>query len=113
MGEQLSTWRGTPTRTAIGEFVERVTAEGGADFVPPAERIAVYDNDGTLWCEKSMPIELGFIRVRLAEMAEQDESLRTRQPWQAAYDKDYGWLGETITKNYHGDDLKLLMGGLL
>ena len=51
-----------------------------------------------------MPIELGFILMRLAEMAEADESLRDRQPWKAAYEKDYGWLGETITKHYHGDD---------
>ena len=56
-------------QTAIVDFVERVTTEGGPDYVPPAERIAVYDNDGTLWCEKPMPIELGFILRRLAEMA--------------------------------------------
>ena len=112
---ELTSWNDTPTRAAILDFVERVTAEGGPDFVPPSERIAVYDNDGTLWCEKPMPIELGFILMRLAEMAEQDESLREKQPWKAAYERDYGWLGETITKHYHGDDdnLKVLMGGLL
>ena len=115
MSEQLASWHDTATREAIVDFVERVTTEGGPDYVPPAERIAVYDNDGTLWCEKPMPIELGFILMRLAEMAEQDESLRTKQPWQAAYDKDYAWLGEAITKHYHGDDdnLKVLMGGIL
>ena len=73
-----------------------MTTEGGPDFVPPSERIATFDNDGTLWCEKPMPIELGFILTRLAEMAEQDESLRAKQPWQAAYDKDYAWLGGAI-----------------
>ena len=57
---------------AIVDFVERVTAEGGPDYVPPPERIAVFDNDGTLWCEKPMPIELGFILHRLAAMAEAD-----------------------------------------
>ncbi len=51
-----------------------MTQEGGADYVPPAERVAVFDNDGTLWCEKPMPIELGFILDRLAEMAETDAS---------------------------------------
>ena len=111
----LLSWHDTPTRSAIVEFVDRVTSEGTPDYVPPTERIAVFDNDGTLWCEKPMPIELGFILVRLAEMAEQDESLRTRQPWQAAYDQDYRWLGEAITKHYHGDetDVRLLMGGML
>ena len=44
----------------------------------PIERIAVFDNDGTLWCEKPMPIELGFILQRLTEMAEADESLREK-----------------------------------
>ncbi len=41
-----------------------------------------------------MPIELGFILARFAELAEQDASLRTKQPWQAAYEKDYAWLGQ-------------------
>ena len=43
-----------------------------------------------------MPIELGFILVRLAEMAEQDDRLRDEQPWKAAYEKDYAWLGGAI-----------------
>ncbi len=112
MSEHLASWHDTATREAIVDFVDRVTTEGGPDYVPPAERVAVFDNDGTLWCEKPMPIELGFILMRLAEMAETDESLRGRQPWQAAYEKDYGWLGEAITKHYHGDDadVKLLHG---
>src|SRR5437763_1339535 len=58
MSEVLPSWNDGPSRTAILEFVERVTEEGGADYVPPSERIAVFDNDGTLWCEKPMPIEL-------------------------------------------------------
>jgi hypothetical protein len=83
--------------------------------VPPAERISVFDNDGCLWCEKPMPIELGFILQRLAAMADADASLRDRQPWKAAIDKDYGWLGTIVTKHYHGDDsdVKVLLGGIL
>jgi phosphoserine phosphatase len=62
-----------------------------------------------------MPIELGFILQRLAAMAEQDPSLRDRQPWKAAYGKDYRWLGEVVTKHYQGDDsdVKVLLGGIL
>jgi phosphoserine phosphatase len=62
-----------------------------------------------------MPIELGFILRRFAEMAEQDSSLRDRQPWKAARERDYAWLGGAITKHYHGDDgdVKILMGGIL
>ena len=115
-GDAAPSWHDTRDRKAIVDFVERVTTEGGAGYVPPAERIAVFDNDGTLWCEKPMPIELGFILQRLAEMAEAGpESLRERQPWQAAREQDYAWLGDVITKHYHGDDsdVKVLMGGIL
>ena len=79
-GATLASWNDTPATRAIVEFVERVTQEGGADYVPPAERIAVFDNDGTLWCEKPIQIEVGFILKRLAEMADLDDSLRDRQP---------------------------------
>jgi len=111
----LASWNDTATRAAIVDFVARVTTEGGPDFVPPSERVATFDNDGTLWCEKPMPIDLGFILVRLAEMAEADESLREKQPWKAAREKDYHWLGDVITKHYHGDDadVKVLLAGIL
>ena len=115
MSDALASWRDGATKNAIVDFVERVTTEGGAEYVPPVERIAVFDNDGTLWCEKPMPIELGFILGRFAEMAEADESLREKQPWKAAREKDYHWLGDVITKHYHGDDtdVKVLMAGIL
>ena len=111
----LASWNDTPSRAAIVDFVARVTTEGGADYVPIDDRIAVFDNDGTLWCEKPMPIEFGFVLGRLAAMAEADEALRTRQPWQAAYEQDYGWFGNAVTKHYHGDeaDAKLLLGGMV
>ncbi|HEV2931405.1 MAG TPA: HAD family hydrolase, partial [Propionibacteriaceae bacterium] len=100
---------------AVVEFVEQVTTQRSPGFVPPAERVAVFDNDGTLWCEQPMPIQLDFILRRLAAMAEQDPGLRTRQPWQAAYTRDYGWLGEVLTKHYQGDDseLPVLAAGVL
>src|SRR5205823_11771779 len=74
-GDRLASWRDTPARRAIVEFVEAVTRLGPG-HVPPEERVAVFDNDGTLWCEKPMPIELGFILGRLAEMADADPALR-------------------------------------
>jgi phosphoserine phosphatase len=106
----LPSWNDTHTRQAIVEFVESTASD-----VPPEERIAVFDNDGTLWCEKPMPIELGFILKRLAAMADEDASLRERQPWKAARENDYAWLGRVITKHYQGDDsdVKVLMGGIL
>ena len=115
VSELLASWNDTPARRAIVEFVESVTREDSAGYLPAAERIAVFDNDGTLWCEKPMPIELGFILGRLAEMAEGDATLRERQPWKAAHERDLTWLGDAITKHYHGDDgdVKVLMGGIV
>src|SRR4051794_96148 len=115
MPEPLPSWNDGAARDAIVGFVERVTRQGGADHVPPADRIAVFDNDGTLWCEKPMPIELGFLLRRMAEMASKDGSLRERQPFKAAYTNDHAWLGNVVTKHYQGDDgeLKILLGGML
>lgn len=115
MATSLASWNDTPTRQTIFEFVEHVTREGSPGYLPMSERIAVFDNDGTLWCEKPMPIELGFILGRFAEMADKDASLRDKQPWKAACERDFQWLGATITKHYHGDDsdVKVLMGGIL
>jgi phosphoglycolate phosphatase-like HAD superfamily hydrolase len=114
MTSQLDSWNDGAAKHAIEEFVKRVTTPG-TDFVAPAARVAVFDNDGTLWCEKPMPVELGFILQRLSAMAVEDASLRDKQPWKAAYEKDYAWLGDVITKHYHGDDteVKILIGGIL
>lgn len=115
MSHTLQSWNDTPTRQTIVKFVESVTHEGSPHYLEPPNRVAVFDNDGTLWCEKPMPIEMGFVLLRFAEMAEKDASLRDRQPWKAACERDFAWLGSVITKHYHGDDsdVKVLMGGIL
>src|SRR3954452_1177297 len=68
----LSSWRDGPAKQAIVTFVERVCGDEGSAPVPVEDRVAVFDNDGTLWCEKPMPIQLDFILRRLAAMAEAD-----------------------------------------
>ena len=83
--DPLPSWNEAGARQVIVEFVEAVTGADREGYVPPEERVAVFDNDGTLWCEKPMPIELGFILQRLAAMADQDPALRDRQPWKAAH----------------------------
>ena len=109
----LGTWRDGPTKAAILEFVDRVTAEG-PDHVPPEERIAVFDNDGTLWVEKPAYVQLDFLLRRLAEQAQADPSLGDRQPYAAAVAGDLGWFAEAITRHYQGDDtrLKVLAAGI-
>jgi phosphoglycolate phosphatase-like HAD superfamily hydrolase len=115
MNADLSSWNDTPSKQAILKFVASVTDKAGAKYVPPEERVAVFDNDGTLWCEKPTYIQVGFILRRLAEIAEKDPSLRQQQPWQAAFDKDMDWFNDAVVKHYHGDDskVKVLLGGIL
>jgi phosphoglycolate phosphatase-like HAD superfamily hydrolase len=111
----LESWHDGPTKSAIIDFVGRVTTPGGADFVAPESRVAVFDNDGTLWCEKPMYIQLDFLLRRFKEQAEADPSLRAKQPYQAAYTGDLKWLGDAVTKHYQGDDtdMKPLMAAIL
>ena len=107
MTDPLPTWRDGATKDAILRYVEQTCTEGSPDFVPADERVAVFDNDGTLWCEKPMPIQLDFILRRLVAMAEADPALRDRQPWKAAYERDYGWLARVMDDHYAGDDTNL------
>jgi phosphoglycolate phosphatase-like HAD superfamily hydrolase len=111
MTGELASWNDGAARQAVVEFVEETVSAG----VPVAERVAVFDNDGTLWCEKPMPIQADFILRRLSEMAQADPGLRGRQPWKAAYERDYGWLGKVLAEHYAGNDanVRTLLGGVL
>jgi phosphoserine phosphatase len=111
----LTSWYDGPAKKRILEFVAQVCGADGSEPVPVQDRLAVFDNDGTLWCEKPMPIQLDFILRRLVEMAEADAALRGRQPWKAAYERDYGWLGTVMAEHYAGDEtnVKVLAGGIL
>ena len=111
MTQPLASWNDGVAKDAVLTFVERVSSEG----VPPEERVAVFDNDGTLWCEKPLPIQADFILRRLHEMAEADASLRQKQPWKAAYERDYAWLGQVMVEHYAGDDtnVHVLLGGVI
>jgi hypothetical protein len=109
--EVLASWQAGAARQAILELVERTVSDG----VPIEERVAVFDNDGTLWCEKPMPIQADFILRRLYEMAQADPELRHRQPWRAAYERDHTWLGNVLAEHYAGDDtnVRTLLAGVL
>jgi len=106
----LSSWRQTATRRAIEAFVAETERS-----VPAAERVAVFDNDGTLWTEKPMPTQLHYIVQGWRAAAEADPSLAERQPYRAAVSGDFAWLGGAIDKHYLGDDsdLKVLIGALV
>jgi phosphoglycolate phosphatase-like HAD superfamily hydrolase len=100
----LENWNDGPAKSAIVDFVGRLTTEGGPDYVAPPKRIAVFDNDGTLWCEKPMYMQLDFLVRRFVEQARQDPSVREKQPYKAAFEGDLTWLGDAVTKHYQGDD---------
>jgi phosphoserine phosphatase len=114
MAKFLLSWNDAATKRAILDFVAKVTDPNNAAYVPPEERIATFDCDGTLWCEKPVQIQIAWVLQELAAMAEKDPSLRTEQPFKAAYEKDTAWFGDTVTKHYNGDDsaMKVLLGGV-
>lgn len=103
--KRLASWRDGATRRAIIEFVGSVAT--GPDAIPAAERIAVFDNDGTLWTEKPMPTQLHYIVAQWAEAARADPSLADQQPYKAAVTGDLSWLGTALDKHYAGDDSDL------
>ena len=79
--DPLPSWNDTAPKKAIVAFVEKVTKEGSSDFVPPAERIATFDNDGTLWCEKPLPVQLFFTLDRVKALAPQHPEWKTKEPF--------------------------------
>ncbi len=86
--DPLPSWNAGPVKQSITGFVERVTREGGPDFVPPAERIATFDNDGTLWAEQPVYFQLAFALDRIKAMAPAHPEWATTQPFKAVLDND-------------------------
>src|SRR5438067_7832282 len=79
--DALSSWNDGATKKAIVAFVEKVTKEGSSDFVPPNERIATFDNDGTLWCEQPLYFQFLFAIDRVKGLAPQHPEWKTREPF--------------------------------
>ncbi len=79
--DSLPSWNDTAPKKAIIAFVEKVTKEGSSDFVPPNERIATFDNDGTLWCEQPMYFQLFFALDRVKALAPQHPEWKTKEPF--------------------------------
>jgi hypothetical protein len=90
--EVLASWNEGAAKAAILDFVARVTNAKGPDYVPPSERIATFDNDGTLWCEQPLQTQIFFLIDRVNELAAADPSLRERQPFKALLARDFATL---------------------
>jgi phosphoserine phosphatase len=86
--DPLPSWNAGPVKQSIVDFVKRVTTEGGPDFVPPHERIATFDNDGTLWCEMPIYVQCVFAIDRAKALAPEHPEWREKQPFKAAIEGD-------------------------
>jgi len=93
--DPLRSWRPGTAKEAILAFVREVTAPGES-FVPPAERIATFDNDGTLWCEKPLYIQADFVFRRWKEMVQADPAKASEQPYKALVEGDREWLSHLL-----------------
>ena len=93
--DPLPSWNDTAPKKAIVAFVEQVTREGSPDFVPVAERIATFDNDGTLWVEQPMYTQLAFALDRIKALAPSHPEWKDKQPFKAALAGDMKTLAES------------------
>ena len=99
----LPSWNDGPSKSAIIDFVGKITKEGSPDFVPEAERIATFDNDGTLWCEQPMYFQGLFAFDRIRAMAKDHPEWRDKEPFKSVIDGDMKTLGEQGRKGTVGD----------
>jgi phosphoglycolate phosphatase-like HAD superfamily hydrolase len=86
--DPLPSWKDTAPKQAIIGFVDKVTKPGSPDFVPAEDRIATFDNDGTLWVEQPMYVQLAFAIARVKQLAPQHPEWKTKQPFKGVLDGD-------------------------
>ena len=96
--DPLPSWNETAPKRAILDFIARTTAIGGADFVPVPERIAVFDNDGTLWTEQPAYFQLAFALDRVKALAPQHPEWKDREPFKSVLAGDRAGLAATGEK---------------
>ena len=97
-GDPLPSWNDTAPKKAILDFVEKVTKEDSPDFVPVPERIAVFDNDGTLWCEQPIYTQFAFALDRVKALAPKHPEWKDKQPFKAVLEGDHKALAEAGEK---------------
>ncbi|MEE8639561.1 MAG: haloacid dehalogenase-like hydrolase, partial [bacterium] len=95
--DPLPSWNDGPTKQAIVDFVARVTTPGGEDFVAEAERVAVFDNDGTLWPEQPLYVQYVFAFDRVAALLPEHPEWEEQEKFRAVLSKDLGRLA-TLTQ---------------
>jgi phosphoserine phosphatase len=88
----LESWNDTQTKQAILDFVAAAGDESSPDLIPVGDRIAAFDNDGTLWVEQPAPAQTGFLFGKLVEQVKSDLSLASVQPYKAIITQDPEWM---------------------
>ena len=114
--EPLPSWNDGPSKKNIIEFVQAVTDQSSKDFVKPEDRIAVFDNDGTLWSEQPMYFELLFALDEVKRTAPQHPEWKTTQPFKAVLENDHkalaasrrGAADENLRRDPHRHDHRSL-----
>ena len=96
--DPLPSWNEGRTKRAIHDFVSAISTVGSADFVPASERIATFDNDGTLWCEQPTYVQLAFAFDRVKALSAKHPEWKQRQPFKAVLDNDLPTLAKTGEK---------------
>ncbi|HEX3357847.1 MAG TPA: HAD family hydrolase [Tepidisphaeraceae bacterium] len=96
--DSLPSWNDGPSKKAITDFVARVATEGSPDFVKPADRIAVFDNDGTLWCEQPMYFQFLFAMDRIKTLAPQHPEWNQTEPFKSVLAGDMKGLAASGEK---------------
>jgi phosphoglycolate phosphatase-like HAD superfamily hydrolase len=84
----LPSWNDTEIKRSVLKFIERISDKDSEDFIPEENRIAVFDNDGTLWTEQPFPVQLLFALDRIKELAELNPEMKNSQPFKAFIEKD-------------------------
>ena len=107
IADPLPSWNEGETKTAITRFVTNVTTEGSPDFVPSAQRIAAFDNDGTLWSEQPV-VQFEYVAYQIKKMSGQHPEWKTQDPYKAILEGDKEYLINDY-KNNHGKGLQELV----
>jgi phosphoglycolate phosphatase-like HAD superfamily hydrolase len=98
--DPMPSWAEGPAKSAIIQFVQSVVEKGGKDYVPPEERIATFDNDGTLWVEYPLYTQLYFAADRIKKLAPKHPEWKTRQPFKALLEGDMNTVGASGMKGF-------------
>jgi hypothetical protein len=98
VNDPLAFWNDGATKKSILDFVARVTEAGGIDYVAPEQRIAAFDNDGTLWSERPYPFQVAFALDRIKAMVPQHPEWRDKEPFKSVLSGD---LKGVLSGGYH------------